>query len=359
MTQGGTETPAKGGRDWGIDVARGFAVLLMIQTHAYDAWVRVLDRGSWAYRITRELGAIPAPIFVMLAGVGVALGEHAMRGKGALSEGVRRRFVKRGLEVLFYAYVVSAVYALMDGAHGVAEFLRADILHAIALSIVVLSIAVVGRRRRNLLCAIAIVITILASIALTRTVRSTATSAPVAAVAALFFDVPPYSRFPLFPTVAFAFLGYAVGAVLATHKLSASRTAVIGALAVVVAILANLATKAWVDAVDDGPLSRMHPALVANYIDGSARAIAVIAIAMLVAARMPAALRRACVRLGQGSLFAYAFHIPFCYGRVGRPLLHSMDMRVATLAVLGLMLLTYLAVLLRDLVRERVVRSRA
>lgn len=358
MTQGGTAEVQKGGRDWGIDVARGFAVLLMIQTHAYDAWVRVADRGTWLYRITRELGAIPAPIFVMLAGIGVAFGERAMEKKGQPTSAIRMRFLKRGGEVVLYAYVVSVVYALMDGARGIAEMLRADILHAIGLSIVALALAVVGRSRKTSFALGGVAVTLALSVVGTHLVRN-ATSDSLAPVAALIFDVPPYSRFPLIPTVAFALLGYVIGHLLQRRSFTVGSLALAFGSAVAVAILANLATKAWVAAAGTGGLSRMHPALVANYVDGCARAIAVVALAMLSAERLPSWLRSACVRLGQGSLWAYAFHIPFCYGRIGRSLQRTMGMGTATIAVLLLMLLTFVAVLARDLIRGRVIRSRA
>lgn len=59
------------------------------------------------------------------------------------------------------------------------------------------------------------------------------------------------------------------------------------------------------------------------------------------------------VRLGQGSLLAYAFHIPFCYGRLARPLAHRLNMLQASLWLLALGTLTYGVVLARDRYRMR------
>jgi hypothetical protein len=56
-----------------IDWARGIAVLLMIEAHTMDAWTRPADKSSIVYSVTRDLGGFAAPLFLWLAGVGVAL----------------------------------------------------------------------------------------------------------------------------------------------------------------------------------------------------------------------------------------------------------------------------------------------
>src|SRR5689334_8258246 len=120
-------------RNAGIDAARGLAVVLMIQTHAYDAYVRDGDRGTIAYAVTRALGAIPAPLFLLLAGVGLAFAE----ARAIDVRSLRRALVLRGLSIVLWGYAVSFAYALLDGTTRLASLLRADILHAIGLSIAI------------------------------------------------------------------------------------------------------------------------------------------------------------------------------------------------------------------------------
>ena len=60
------------------------------------------------------------------------------------------------------------------------------------------------------------------------------------------------------------------------------------------------------------------------------------------------AVRRVLVRLGRGSLVAYAFHVPFCYGALGAPIEGRLDMLQATGFVLLLEVTSFGAVYVRD-----------
>ena len=57
-----------------VDWARGLAVLLMIQTHAIDAWLAPEYRLSGFIGRSQLLGGFPAPAFLFLAGLAMALG---------------------------------------------------------------------------------------------------------------------------------------------------------------------------------------------------------------------------------------------------------------------------------------------
>ena len=46
-------------RNLGIDVARGLAVLIMIETHAYDGWVGPAGKETYAYHLTRRTRGLP------------------------------------------------------------------------------------------------------------------------------------------------------------------------------------------------------------------------------------------------------------------------------------------------------------
>src|SRR6266566_4389223 len=61
------------GRRTYLDVLRGVAVLVMIEAHVIDSWTRVADRRSRAFGESLILGGFGAPLFLFLAGVGVAM----------------------------------------------------------------------------------------------------------------------------------------------------------------------------------------------------------------------------------------------------------------------------------------------
>ena len=104
-----------------------------------------------------------------------------------------------------------------------------------------------------------------------------------------------------------------------------------------------------------GRLSRSHPAVAWNFLEGCTRALAVLlvglAVAQLGAWRSATRLTTWLVRLGRGSLLAYAVHIPLCYGRLARPIAHRLDMPLATVLVLALIAFTYAVIWVRDRAR--------
>ncbi|HPH26012.1 MAG TPA: heparan-alpha-glucosaminide N-acetyltransferase domain-containing protein, partial [Pseudomonadota bacterium] len=107
--------PASAPRNIGIDLARGLAVLFMIQTHALDGWISAADKLTLGYRFTRIFSNIPAPLFLLLAGVGLAMGSHSALRRGQPQASVRQNLLRRGLEVLAYGYLVSLCYSLIEG----------------------------------------------------------------------------------------------------------------------------------------------------------------------------------------------------------------------------------------------------
>src|SRR5207253_7349863 len=78
-----------------LDVLRGVAVLVMIEAHVIDSWTRVADRRSRAFGDSLILGGFGAPLFLLLAGVAVAMsaGSKARRlgDPGAATRAVQKR----------------------------------------------------------------------------------------------------------------------------------------------------------------------------------------------------------------------------------------------------------------------------
>src|SRR3954465_13047058 len=86
-----------------IDWARGIAVLLMIEAHTVDAWTRFDARSTIGFRNATVLGGFAAPLFLWLAGLGVAMAAartEARHGRGAAVEAACRR----GLEIFVLAF---------------------------------------------------------------------------------------------------------------------------------------------------------------------------------------------------------------------------------------------------------------
>lgn len=372
----------------GVDVARGVASLLMIQGHAYHGWVAPEHRGA-AYAFTRFLGTLPLPAFLVLAGASVTFRLEAAARRRESNTRVRRGLVQRGLQVLLFGYLFSAVCALVDGATSASTWLRSDVLHVIGLSIAIASIVglshgdeTVNAHTPHRFAARAGLLALLISVLcpwLSTLGQGLETQVIPAAAAALFVDVPGFTRMPWVPLFAW----FAIGAMAArlmqtsitpdsgssgiepasptdckTHSAfaqiaGASRPRLLAMLLGAVAIsLVCFATMHAAHRALGGQLSRAHPAILFNILDLGARGVAVLATAALVCVSLPGRFRTLLCTLGRGSLLAYMAHLPFCYGTLAGPWSHQLTMAQASLGVLMLGTGSLALVVARDRMRR-------
>src|SRR5881409_1678509 len=83
---------------------RGLAVVLMLQGHLFDGWVRPQDRtGEWFW-LSQFLGGLPAPIFLFLVGVSLAMVLDRRRARGASTAELAGDVLRRGGWILLLAY---------------------------------------------------------------------------------------------------------------------------------------------------------------------------------------------------------------------------------------------------------------
>ena len=87
-----------------LDWLRGLAVLIMLQGHVLDGWVRPQDRSTEWFWLSQFLGGLPAPIFLFLVGVSLALVLDRLRAKGASTRELAMKVLRRGGWILFLAY---------------------------------------------------------------------------------------------------------------------------------------------------------------------------------------------------------------------------------------------------------------
>ena len=336
----------------------------MIQGHAYDGWVSDEHKASAAYGLTRLLGSLPLPAFLVLAGAAVALRIERGLETGEPTASVRRSVITRGLEVVAWGYATNVAYALLDGFDSADTILRADVLHVIGLSIAIFAaLAIRGTpasRPRAILAWSAGLFVVPTLSCPWLSPLGGSLNGPWRVIVGLFVDVPSVTRMPFVPLVAWFALGVFVTALI--RRTAGARAAIaggsdrvllaLGALALLVAVLAARGTEAWVEQ-SGAALSRAHPAVWLNVIDLGARGLLVLAVAALLSPRLPSLSSRLLVRLGQGSLYAYIAHIPFCYGRLAAPIRGRLTMSQASAMLVALTLLSYAAVRLRDGLRPR------
>jgi len=218
-----------------IDWMRGLACVLMFQTHCYDSWLSPQARKSALFAWSRLGGTLPAPLFIFLAGISVALVTERLREKGVARNAIARQTILRGAEI----FGLGLLFRVQEYALGYPWSPWTDLLRVDVLNILGLSIALMGA-----LCWLASAAAGTGSddaSSLDR-VRTRSIAAALGAATAVSMLTPPLWTthrprflpwplesyingvhtfqepqtwlFPLFPWSAFAFAGLAVGLLL-------------------------------------------------------------------------------------------------------------------------------------------------
>ena len=207
-----------------IDWMRGLACVLMFQTHCYDSWLSANAKRSEWFRYSQMGGTLPGPLFIFLAGVSVALVTDKLRGKGVERGAIARQVMLRGAEV-FGLGILFRVQEYILGFRYVpwTDLARVDVLNILGISMILLGVvcwavgsgtAVGALRARSLAAGIFVA----AAVAMLTPMMWTtwrprflpwAMESYVNGVHV--FGVPQPWLFPMFPWVAFAFVGLAAG----------------------------------------------------------------------------------------------------------------------------------------------------
>ena len=304
----GPERPSRLGY---LDWARGLAVLLMINTHAFSAWTVAEDRGTRLFWLARLCGGYPAPLFLFLAGVSAALVAERERAKGDDSGEVRRRGLRRGLTVLGFAFVFRVGMLASGGFGRAADLLRVDVLNCIAVSLVLVALALgrpTPRGRLGATLGLAAAIALLTPLAWD-TSWWTGWPAPIAGY---FTGRVHDSLFPVFPWTAFTAFGAACGLLLARARARGREGIAIGGLAAAGAAAIPLAL--WVD----GHAPAVYPVYdfwrtSPTYVVIKGGVLLVLFALAFLLDRLPgpSALRQ----LGRTSLLVYWVHLEIVYGK--------------------------------------------
>src|ERR1700690_524363 len=122
-----------------IDWLRGFACLLMFQTHCYDSWLGGSARDSGFIKLSQFGGTFPAPLFLFLAGVSFAMVTDKLRQKGVSADEIARTTILRGGEI----FLLGLLFRLQEFLLGQpwspwTDLLRVDVLNVIGVSLMMM-----------------------------------------------------------------------------------------------------------------------------------------------------------------------------------------------------------------------------
>ena len=349
-----------------IDWMRGFACVLMFQTHCYDSWLGGDARKGTFLMYSHLVGTLPAPLFLFLAGISFALVIDKLVRKSISAGEITRTMFRRGAEIFVFGLLFRLQeYLISWGWAPWTDLFRVDILNVIGLSMMLMALAcgaalrVAGTQheppRRVLLTTAVLGATSIALITppLWTTWRPSWLPWPIESYVNGVHNLgtPQPWLFPVFPWAAFAFAGLAAGFVLFGNERRtrpAQTLAVFGGVGV-----ALIAVARWFDHL---PLKIYR---VYDYWHTSPnfflmRVGLLLSIAFLSYAwcRWGLGARgfSPLIQLGQTSLLVYWVHIEFVYGRLSLLPKRGVGIGGASLGLLAI----FLAMLGLSMMRTRV-----
>jgi uncharacterized membrane protein len=195
-----------------IDQFRGWAVLLMIETHVLNAFLNVTLRSSLSYKTLDFVNGLVAPAFLFIAGFAFAIvalrkwDDYLRLGRPFWQQFRRYLFVGLvGYLLHLPGFSLSRLIATVRWNEP-NIFWGVDVLHCISLSLL-LMLLLVPLLRRQKRFFIFLALAALAVVLLTRRVYSLDIAALLPAALAGYIKRIPGSQFPLFPWLAYVWLG--------------------------------------------------------------------------------------------------------------------------------------------------------
>jgi len=325
-----------------IDWMRGLACVLMFQAHCYNSWLNADARKTEFYRFSQAVATLPAPLFIFLAGVSSAMVTHRLRDKGVARNAIARTTILRGAEI----YGLGLLFRVQEFVLGYpkspwTDLLRVDVLNILGLSMMLMGVLcwltaasadVVGARfsasqsRTSsppppitvALIAAAVVVIVTPWLWTTQRLRWLPWPLQSYINGVHIYAQPQPWLFPIFPWVAFAFVGLAIGFLLFSDSSRRKETilfAALGGAGIVACVLSVLFDSARI---------RLYSAAIYDYWHTSPNFFLMrcgILLALLFLAyawcRWGWAQKEfsPIIQLGNTSLLVYWVHIEFVYGR--------------------------------------------
>jgi len=352
-----------------IDWLRGLACLVMFQTHCYDSWLGAPVRGGLFLRMSQMGGTLPAPLFLFLAGISVALIVDKLRQKDVPAAQIAIKTIRRGAEILALGFLFRfQEFLIAWGWSPWSDLLRVDILNTIGVAMmlmgglcwIVLSKFPGTRIRLSLGIAsvgVALIISFLTPLVWT-TWRPRWLPWPIES----YFDgvhnfgQPQSWLFPIFPWVGFAFAGLAVGFLLLSdwvRRQEAKPFLLAGLGGIALIYLTHR-----LDLISWQPFGAYDFWLTSsNFFLMRIGMLLAIMSATYVWCRWGAGQWgfSPLIQLGQTSLLVYWVHFDFVYGRASILPKRADDIRTASIGLLTI----FLAMLLLSVLRTRFKKGRS
>jgi uncharacterized membrane protein len=124
-----------------LDWMRGFACVLMFQTHGYDSWLSESARHGALFGLSQLGGTLPAPLFLFASGISLALVIRRALQKGITPGEASRKAMRRGAEIFGFGMLFRLQEFLLGQPYAPwTDLLRVDILNIIGVAIILMGV---------------------------------------------------------------------------------------------------------------------------------------------------------------------------------------------------------------------------
>lgn len=330
-----------------LDWLRGLAVLIMIEAHILDSWTRPADRDGTIYDWSMIAGGFGAPLFLLLAGVSVALSAGSKTRRHGDARAASRAVTRRGLEIFALAFLFR-LQAMVVSWGTWRSLLKVDILNIMGPSIMAAAMLWGAiKTTRGRLAAFAVVT--LAVALLTPPLRATwLLDFLPDPIEGYLRPRPGYTTFAVFPWTAFVFAGALMGVLLDEARTPAAERRLNLAFGLAGAALA---LGAYGASHVPSPFERSDfwTSSPSFFLLRTGVLVLTVAAAFLWYLRPRGGRAFSPLQqMGRTSLFIYWVHIELIYGLVVRPLHKSLTLGQAWFGILIFSILMLLLSLLKD-----------
>ncbi len=338
-----------------IDWLRGLAILIMIETHVLDAWTRPADRSTVLFGYAKVLGGFAAPLFLFLAGVAVVFATRARFSKTGDVAAAARSVQMRGWQIFGLAFLFRFQAWVLNPSASLVQLLKVDILNimgpAIAGAAIVCGLA---RQRRSRLLAFLLGAAFMTFA--TPFVRGTALLGLLPdPIEAYLRPVGRYNDFTLFPWAGFVCAGAFIGALLDRQRTREEDAALHRRLAVGGVAFAVASYYAWYLPSIYAETQFWTTSPTFFFMRTGILVAGVGVIFFQQSAEPLTALGRArpMQRFGRSSLLVYWVHVEIAYGVLTKSWYRRLPLEWSIAGFVGLTLLMYLMVVVKDDVKRR------
>lgn len=318
------------GRRVYLDWLRGIAVLLMIEAHLLDSWTGEPDRSSVPFQKAMMVGGMGTVLFLLLAGVAVALSAGSRARRWQDEGAATRAVVRRGLEIYALAFLFRFQAWLIGWSPNNWDLLKVDILNVMGLSIVAAALmwragGTAGRRAGIFAAGT------LGVILATPLVRTAPLGFLPDPIEAYLVPVTGMSNFVLFPWAGFVLAGACLGVLIDASSGARERRLNLQLAAGGAALAAGAYAASFLPSLYAS--SQFWTSSPSFFFIRLGVAMLVIAIAYAWTTGRPGPRRWSPVaQLGATSLFIYWIHVEMIYGLVSRPIQRSLTLERAAVA---------------------------